>query len=143
MILIFGAIKAGSKRPLDGNGRTYWSTDFGVDYKIVTDTTTWTTVFNRRGIIYGVYCMASATWTASTNYFRQAASTNAIVIPNLTLAAKSTRIVGNPVAESTNFIPTKAIYAISGLKVRPGASIPKNAAGVENETTLYILYWSR
>jgi len=132
------------RQPADGNGRIYRDMDFfGVDYKIVTDTTTWTTVFNRKGIVYGIYCIASATWTASTNYFRQAVSTNVIVVPNLTLSAKAARVVGDPITESTNFIPTKPMYTVSGLKVRPGASTPVNAAGVANETTLYILYWSR
>lgn len=147
LVLILSLADARSRRPLDGNGRTYWSDDFGVDYKIVTDTTAWTTVYSRRGIFYGVYCVAAATWTASTNYFRQAISTDTItlpdvkVIPPVNVVADSSRNPG--MTEAISFIPTKAIYTVSGLRVRPGASVPKDAAGVENETTLFILYWSR
>lgn len=146
VILIFGTVDARSKRPLDGNGRTYQLDDFGIDYKIVTDTTTWTTIYNRRGILYGIYCIADATWTVSTNYVRQAISTNTVTLPDvkvispINVVADASRNPG--MTGAISFIPAKALYTVSGLRVRPGSSVV-DGAGQGVETTLYILYWSR
>ena len=147
LVLILSLVDARSKRPLDGNGRTYELDDFGIDYKIVYDTTTWTTIYSRRGILYGIYCVADATWTVSTNYIRQAISTNTVTLPDVkvispvNVVADASRKSG--MTGAISFIPAKALYTVSGLRVRPGASVPLDDAGVENETTLYILYWSR
>lgn len=142
MILFSVMVEARRRQPADGNGRIYRDMDFyGVTWKIVTDTSTWTTVFNGQGLIYEIYAFGASTWTANTNYFRAATDTNTVVVPDFDVVGDTTRI-GN-ITDAISFVPTPAIYSSVGLKVKPGPCTDTKAAGAENETTIYILYLSR
>lgn len=128
-------------QPYDGNNRSYTDIDFyGVNWKIITDTTTWTTVFSRKGIIYGIYCIGSSTYTTNVNYFRAATDTNTVVVSDLDVVGNSTRT--GSITDAISFLPVNPIYSAVGLKVKPGPQTDSKAIGTA-ETTIYILYRSR
>lgn len=121
-------------QPFDNLGPQHTYTDFdfyGASWKIVSDTTTWTSVFSGSGIIYAIYCVAIDTNSTSTNYIR-GTDTMTVIVPDIYVPANANRTSD---IRAVSFTPAKPIASDVGLKVKPGAL----ANGTTN-TVLWILY---